>query len=96
MRLIITPKAKRHIRQATKWYERQQPGLGYRFVDCVTTDMERSNSASFRRPIIQDDVRISILRQFPYLVLYRVRVDQIRVLAVLHTGRDPQSWQEFF
>lgn len=36
MRIVITSKAKQHIRRATLWYEQQQAGLGTRFVDYVT------------------------------------------------------------
>lgn len=95
MQLIITTKAKQHIQQATRWYERQQPGLGYRFVESVTTELEAIRSAPHRRPTILDDVRIAILKTFPYLVFYRIRTDQVRVLAVLHSSRDPQGWLEF-
>jgi plasmid stabilization system protein ParE len=51
--------------------------------------------APLRRPIILKDARISVLTTFPYLVFYRVKIEQVRVLAVLHAHRDPETWQEF-
>ena len=95
MRIVITSKAKQHIRQATLWYEQQQAGLGARFVDYVTATLDEIRSGPLRRPIILGDVRFSILKTFPYLVLYRIRPDHVRVLAVLHASRDPLSWQQF-
>lgn len=39
------------------------------------------------------NVRAARLRQFTYVVLYRLRPDRIEVLAVTHGRRDPSSWQ---
>jgi hypothetical protein len=33
------------------------------------------------------------VRRFPYGVFYRVDSDQIAVLAVYHSKRDPRGWQ---
>lgn len=33
------------------------------------------------------------VKKFPYMVFYRVDDDQITVLAVYHTSRDPAGWQ---
>ena len=43
-----------------------------------------------RPEAIQDAEEV---RQFPFVVYYRVRDDRIEVLAVMHGGRDPSAWQ---
>ncbi|MDR1188003.1 MAG: type II toxin-antitoxin system RelE/ParE family toxin [Bifidobacteriaceae bacterium] len=40
-----------------------------------------------------DDYRHVSLRVFPYIVLYRITDDSVRVLAVAHARRDP-AWIE--
>ncbi len=36
--------------------------------------------------------RCRLLERFPYVVYYRFVRDTVRVLAVLHACRDPQTW----
>ena len=38
-------------------------------------------------------VRRTFIHQFPYAVFYRVEDDQVVVIAVLHTRRDPSRWK---
>ena len=37
--------------------------------------------------------RLAQIPKFSYVVLYRLTGDIIEVLAVMHTSRDPQTWQ---
>ena len=44
--------------------------------------------------VILGDIRRGKLRKFPYVVYYRVLVDRIEVIAVLHGSRDQNSWKD--
>jgi plasmid stabilization system protein ParE len=37
-------------------------------------------------------IRRSLIRRFPYSLLYRVDADEIVVLAVMHQKRHPAYW----
>lgn len=39
------------------------------------------------------ELRVALVRRFPYAIVYRVDEDQITVVAVYHSRRDPRSWQ---
>jgi toxin ParE1/3/4 len=39
------------------------------------------------------DVRRVLLKRFPYAVFYHVDDNQITIIAVYHTSRDPRGWQ---
>ena len=39
------------------------------------------------------DIRFYRVKQFPFLVYYRVRAGAVEVLAVLHGSREPLIWQ---
>jgi plasmid stabilization system protein ParE len=39
------------------------------------------------------DVRRAIVQGFPYIIVYRVTAQSIRVVSVFHTSRDPSAWQ---
>lgn len=44
-------------------------------------------------PEIHDDIREAAVSGYPYAVYYRIDPNQITVLAVFHTSRDPSIWQ---
>ena len=41
---------------------------------------------------MESDVRRYLVPRFPYAIYYRVRPDQIRVLAIKHHSRHPDHW----
>jgi toxin ParE1/3/4 len=42
---------------------------------------------------IWPNVRAAKLRQFTYVVYYRVHANRVEVLAVLHGSRDASAWR---
>jgi plasmid stabilization system protein ParE len=91
--LIITEEAEQDIADAKKWYDRQRPGLGEEFVLCVEEALDRIRVIPEGATEVLPGVRRVVVRRFPYGVFYRVDPDQIAVLAVYHSRRDPRGWQ---
>jgi plasmid stabilization system protein ParE len=92
--LIITPEAEADLADAKSWYEKRREGLGDEFVLCVEAGLDhvlRSPSAATE---VYPGVRRVVLRRFPYGIYYRIDVDQIAVLAIYHSKRDPRGWQK--
>jgi toxin ParE1/3/4 len=46
-----------------------------------------------RFPVADADVRVTLIRRFPYAVYYRIKPTRIVVIAVFHTSRDPKAWK---
>jgi len=79
--------------EATEWYERQQAGLGPRFVESVQRLLDRIAEQPDSFPVVHSTVREALVQRFPYCIYYGEKSDQILVLAVFHTARDPAIWQ---
>ena len=81
--------AKVELNEAAQYYERESPGLGVAFV----TEVERCTAAVLENPeaspIVTRAIRRRPLRRFPYGLLYRVRTEQVRILAVMNLKRRP-------
>jgi len=75
------------------WYERQRAGLGEDFSTEVHATLARIAATLAMHQCIYKDVRRGVVRRFPYSVLYRIKSNQVRVLAVFHSSRDPAIWQ---
>ena len=43
--------------------------------------------------VVYQDIRRSFTHRFLYAVYYRVAANDVVVLGILHTRRDPQEWQ---
>ena len=84
--------AKVELNEAAQYYERDSPGLGAAFV----TEVERCTAAILEHPeagpIVTGAIRRRLLRRFPYGLLYRIRPEQIRILAVMNLKRRPGYW----
>jgi plasmid stabilization system protein ParE len=93
MTLILRPEAESELIEALDWYEARGPGLGAEFFRCVESTFSRIGRNPESYPVIHRDTRMALVRRFPYLVLYRVRNEEIVVVAVFHAKRDPKSWK---
>lgn len=84
--------AKLELNDAAQYYERESSGLGAAFV----TEVERCADAIVRHPevgpAVLGSVRRRLLRRFPYGLLYTVKPDMIRILAVMNLKRRPAYW----
>jgi plasmid stabilization system protein ParE len=91
--LSATPAAEADIAEAVEWYEDQEPGLGARPLDEVNGLNDRIVANPLRFPAVYRGVRKASLRRFPYLLIFRLIGEEARLLAFVHTRRDPRHWQ---
>ena len=91
---VFRPEAQADLLQMRDWYEQQQSGLGEAFSVAIDEAINRLAAMPEMYPMVFRDVRRVKLRKFPYLIYYRVLLDRIEVIAVLHGSRDPKLWQE--
>jgi toxin ParE1/3/4 len=92
--IIFRPEAEREFDEAFDWYNARQPGLGIRFVAAVQAVFDSIAALPKMHAVVLADVRKAVVRRFTYCVFYRPLDDQIEVIAVFHTSRDPSIWQD--
>jgi plasmid stabilization system protein ParE len=80
--------------EAFDWYEEQQPGLGVNFVNIVTNILEQISFMPQSCTIVFKDVRRAVVPKFPYSILYKIEANNIVVIAVFHSKRNPKIWQQ--
>ncbi|WP_416211093.1 type II toxin-antitoxin system RelE/ParE family toxin [Nitrospirillum sp. BR 11828] len=93
MRVILTPQARAEYIEAIEWYRQQAPGLDKRLRAAFTDIRKRIADGPLRFPAATADTRRARLRDFPYLVIYRLAGDTVQVVAFFHTSRSPRRWQ---
>ena len=92
-RLEATPAVELDIEAAFDWYEREEAGLGFQFLD----ELRAAYMAILDHPLgyqdLRSGIRRALTRRFPYCIYFSVESDAVVVLAVLHSARDPEEWQ---
>jgi plasmid stabilization system protein ParE len=88
----LVPEAKAEFDADADWYEEKQIGLG---VDFVAKDVLNRIAKNPRiHATIHGDVRKAVVQRFPYIVLCVEEPDEVVVIAVFHTSRDPAIWKK--
>ena len=81
------------VEAAFEWYESEEPGLGYKFLDELRATYYRIQDGPLKYQLLRSGVRRALTRRFPYAVYFSIEAEVILVLAVLHAAREPAAWQ---
>lgn len=87
------PSAREELNEAAAFYEASVAGLGEAFLD----DVERAIELISERPRIGASAdrgfRKTILRRFPFSIIYVDLDEEILIVAVAHQRRRPGFWR---
>jgi toxin ParE1/3/4 len=92
-KIIFHPEARTELHSSARWYNSQQPGLGAKFRKEVEAAVSCVRAAPEAFGMIGNNVRCHVAHRFPYGILYRIRPDDIYILAVMHLHRHPDYWK---
>jgi len=89
VKIVIAKAAKDDVRSALAWYDERSDTAGDRFLEDLGRTFQKVRRSPARwRPLRPGDSRRVIhLESFPYTVVFRVTVAQIRILIVRHDAR---------
>ncbi len=89
--LIVTALAEDHTIEASFYFEEQQPGLAGRFLSELEDVYEKLALHPEYYSFIsdKDKFRDIKLHSFPYVVIYEIEQQQVIVIDVFNTYRQP-------
>ena len=91
-RLIINPFAELDLQVAYEWYDLKKEGLGKEFLK----EVDKTFNGILQNPrqfgTIKKQIRMAVVKRFPFGVFYIVRADVINIFAVFHFSRNPKTW----
>lgn len=85
--------AEDELNEAASYYEFERRGLGLAFVEAVRATVAQITAFPQAAKLITQSVRRKNLHGFPYSVLYKIKTNEIRVLAIMHQKRQPLYWR---
>jgi plasmid stabilization system protein ParE len=81
------------LEEGVTYFNEQQAGLGYEFVQEVAAAIDRILKYPEAWTQLSKRTRRCRTKRFPYGVVYQIRGDRILVVAIMHLHRKPLYWR---
>lgn len=92
MKLVFRPTALEELAEIRNWYEMQARGLGDAFMRSVEVALSHIVRFPLASPLVDQDVRKTVLRKFPYALFHAVEDEVVLMLGCIHQSRSPIHW----
>ncbi len=89
----FTPEAEAELTEARQWYSHHRKDLDLEFMQCIEVALSRILSNPYFFPVIYRSLRRAVVRRFPFAILYEVTAEEIEIIAVFHSRRNPNVWK---
>jgi hypothetical protein len=93
MSFSFHPDAEEEFNKAIDYYENIETGLGYEFALEVHSTIQRSIEYPKAWAVLDGEIRRSLVKRFPYGILYTEEQEGIFVVAVMNLHRKPGYWK---
>lgn len=94
IKVVLRPDARSDFDISADWYEQRRVGLGGAFSDAVQQCLGRIVEQPDFFPEVFQGVREAKLSGFPFCIYYLFEPDQVVVLSIFHTSRNPSVWKK--
>jgi plasmid stabilization system protein ParE len=93
MIIRFTAEADAELTDARQWYPHQRKDPDLEFMQCIDDALSRVVKNPYFFPIVYRDMRRAVVRRFPFAVFYEVTSNEVQVIPVFHSRRDPEIWK---
>lgn len=90
--VLILKRAQDDLRDARKYYNKQQKGLGIRFLKEAKAKIKTLQDNPLGYQLRYQTVRMAHLSVFPFSIHFELLNDTIIILAVTHSNMDTNKW----
>jgi toxin ParE1/3/4 len=90
----VSLEAERDLIEGALFYAREANAeLGLAFIAEFERALGVLCNFPYLGPVWRGTTRRFLLRRFPYSIIYQVKPDEIRVIALAHQSRRPEYWR---
>ena len=94
MKIRFHPDAVLEFDAAVAYYEEYQHGLGLEFAEEIYAALARIIEYPDAYSPLSPNTRRCLVNRFPYGIVYQVKSDILRVIAIANLHRHPGYWKE--
>jgi len=93
MQITVSERAQLETELIQNWYDEIEKGLGEKFLEEINNSLEQIClfPMSFQK-ISDKGIRQTLLKRFPYHIIYYFKNDEIIILSVYHVKREEEDW----
>jgi toxin ParE1/3/4 len=88
------PKARAEFERSALFYNSKFFGLGLEFAKEVQAAVAFAYSHPEAGMLISGGFRRTLVRRFPFSIIYRSKGERIYIIAVAHQRRHPEYWSD--
>lgn len=92
-RISFHEAAELEIIDAVSFFQSERPELGAALIDEIERAIHQILTHRFSCQLVNRTVRRKVLRRFPYNIMYSVKPESIRILAIASQRRRPFYWR---
>ena len=89
MNVIYHAAAEAEVVETARYYSSRAMGLGREFLDAVDAAVQDILTDPARFAPVSGDIRMYLMKRFPYGIYYRLNGPTVRILVVKHHRRRP-------
>lgn len=90
----ISDEAEIDFDKSYEYYFKDNSKIADRFFKKINLSFEEIKQNPHAFSIAHKDIRKYIVKKFPFVIYYQVVSSAIRVIAIFHTSRNPEIWNE--
>jgi plasmid stabilization system protein ParE len=88
----LTPRAELEYEEALVWYQGRSPRAADGFEAAFAAALAKVAAAPQSYPLHDDELRFATLKRYPYSLIFRMKDEEVQVVAVAHHHRGPGYW----
>ena len=89
--LEIKEEANQEVIEAYLFYEKQQEGLGERFLKSVEIYIDRVLNYPEHYAMKRPPYREAFIKKFPFLIIYEFTEEKVIIYSVFNTWKNPEN-----
>lgn len=93
-KIIFRPEIEFDLIGGIEWYDEKSSGLGQQFREMFEQGIDTIQSRPLSIAKAPNGLRSYQMKQFPFLIHFRVKDDEILVVAVMRATRDENAYQD--
>ena len=92
--LEISDEAENDFRNAYQFYAEESTRVAESFFKQINSSLEIIKKSPLSFPCSYKSVQKFVVKKFPFVIYYQLVESTIRVIAIFHTSRNPEIWNE--
>ena len=92
--IVVSDEAEIDFDKSYEYYFEDSPKVANAFFKKINVSFEDIKQNPFAFPVAYKNVRKYVVKKFPFVIYYQIVNSSIKVIAIFHTSRNPQIWNE--